>query len=35
MSGRTGITPESFSALLQADIETWWPIIKAANIRPE
>jgi tripartite-type tricarboxylate transporter receptor subunit TctC len=28
-------TPESFSALLQADIEKWWPIIKAANIRPE
>jgi tripartite-type tricarboxylate transporter receptor subunit TctC len=28
-------TPESFSALLQANIEKWWPIIKAANIRPE
>jgi tripartite-type tricarboxylate transporter receptor subunit TctC len=28
-------TPESFSALLQADIEKWWPIIKAANIKPD
>jgi tripartite-type tricarboxylate transporter receptor subunit TctC len=28
-------TPESFNALLQADIEKWWPIIKAANIKPD
>ena len=28
-------TPEAFAALLQADIEHWWPIIKAANIKPE
>jgi tripartite-type tricarboxylate transporter receptor subunit TctC len=28
-------TPESFSALLQADIAKWWPIIKAANIKPD
>jgi tripartite-type tricarboxylate transporter receptor subunit TctC len=28
-------TPESLAALQQADIEKWWPIIKAANIKPE
>jgi tripartite-type tricarboxylate transporter receptor subunit TctC len=28
-------TPESFNALLQADIEKWWPIIKAANIKAD
>jgi tripartite-type tricarboxylate transporter receptor subunit TctC len=28
-------TPESFGALLQADIEKWWPIIKAANIKAD
>jgi hypothetical protein len=28
-------TPESFNALLQADIAKWWPIIKAANIKPD
>ncbi len=28
-------TPEYFSALLQADIEKWWPIIKAAGIKPD
>jgi tripartite-type tricarboxylate transporter receptor subunit TctC len=28
-------TPEALAALQQADIEKWWPIIKAANIKPE
>jgi tripartite-type tricarboxylate transporter receptor subunit TctC len=28
-------TPEALGALNQADIEKWWPIIKAANIKAE
>ena len=28
-------TPEGFAALQKADIEKWWPIIKAAGIRGE
>jgi tripartite-type tricarboxylate transporter receptor subunit TctC len=28
-------TPEGFAALQKADVERWWPIIKAANIKPE
>jgi tripartite-type tricarboxylate transporter receptor subunit TctC len=28
-------TPEGFAALHKADIEKWWPMIKAANIKPE
>ncbi len=28
-------TPEALAAHHKADIETWWPIIKAANIKPE
>jgi tripartite-type tricarboxylate transporter receptor subunit TctC len=28
-------TPEALGALNKADIEKWWPIIKAANIKPE
>jgi tripartite-type tricarboxylate transporter receptor subunit TctC len=27
-------TPDALGAVLKADIETWWPIIKAANIKP-
>jgi hypothetical protein len=28
-------TPEALSALQKAEIEKWWPIIKAAGIRAE
>ena len=28
-------TPEALAALQRAEIEKWWPIIKAANIKPE
>jgi hypothetical protein len=28
-------TPEALGALQRADIEKWWPIIKAANIKAE
>jgi tripartite-type tricarboxylate transporter receptor subunit TctC len=28
-------TPESLGALQQAEIDKWWPIIKAAGIKPE
>jgi tripartite-type tricarboxylate transporter receptor subunit TctC len=28
-------SPEALDALVKADIEKWWPIIKAANIKPE
>jgi tripartite-type tricarboxylate transporter receptor subunit TctC len=28
-------TPEALRAFHEAEIEKWWPIIKAANIRPE
>jgi tripartite-type tricarboxylate transporter receptor subunit TctC len=28
-------TPEAFSALVKADAEKWWPIIKAMTIKPE
>ena len=28
-------TPEALGALVAADIAKWWPIIKAANIKPE
>jgi tripartite-type tricarboxylate transporter receptor subunit TctC len=28
-------TPEDFGAFHKAEIERWWPIIKAANIKPE
>jgi tripartite-type tricarboxylate transporter receptor subunit TctC len=27
--------PEAFAALQKAEIEKWWPIIKAANIKGE
>ena len=28
-------TPEALAALHQSEIERWWPIIKAANIKPD
>ena len=28
-------TPEALGALQKAEIEKWWPIIKAANIRAD
>jgi len=28
-------TPEALGAFHKAEIEKWWPIIKAANIKPE
>ena len=28
-------TPEVLGAYQKAEIEKWWPIIKAANIKPE
>jgi len=28
-------TPEALAALQKADIEKWWPVIKAANIKGE
>jgi tripartite-type tricarboxylate transporter receptor subunit TctC len=32
---REQLTPEALAALQQADIEKWWPIIRAANIKAE
>ena len=28
-------TPEALRALQQAEIEKWWPIIKAAGVKPQ
>ena len=28
-------TPEALGAFHKAEIEKWWPIIKAANIKPD
>jgi hypothetical protein len=28
-------TPQALYAYQKAEIEKWWPMIKAANIRPE
>ena len=28
-------TPESLATLHKAELEKWWPVIKAANIKPE
>jgi tripartite-type tricarboxylate transporter receptor subunit TctC len=32
---RDQLTPQALAALQDADIEKWWPVIKAANIKPE
>jgi hypothetical protein len=28
-------TPEGLASFQKAEIEKWWPIIKAANVKPE
>ena len=28
-------TPEALGALQKAEIEKWWPIVKAANVKAE
>ena len=28
-------TPEGLTTFQKAEIEKWWPIIKAANVKPE
>jgi tripartite-type tricarboxylate transporter receptor subunit TctC len=35
VAGREEQTPEALGAYHRAEIEKWWPIIKAANIKPE
>ena len=35
MPAREQQTPEAFGAFHKAEIDKWWPIIKAAGIKPE
>jgi hypothetical protein len=35
LSTREQQTPEALAAFRKAEIEKWWPIIKAANIKGE
>jgi hypothetical protein len=32
---REQLTPEALGAHHRAEIEKWWPLIKAANIKPQ
>src|SRR5439155_11932972 len=35
VASREQQTPEGLAAFQKAEIEKWWPIIKAANVKPE
>ena len=35
IAAREQQTPEGFAAFHKSEVEKWWPIIKAANIKPE
>ena len=35
MPPRDQLTPEALAAYQKAEIEKWWPIIRAANVKPE
>ncbi len=35
MPSRVQQTPEALAAFQKAEIEKWWPIVKAANIKAE
>jgi tripartite-type tricarboxylate transporter receptor subunit TctC len=35
VAAREQQTPEGLAAFHKAEVEKWWPIIKAANIKPE
>ena len=35
ISSRDQQTPEALGAFHKAEVEKWWPIIKAANIKAE
>ena len=35
LAARAQQTPEALAALQKSEIEKWWPIIKAANIKAE
>jgi hypothetical protein len=35
LPARTQQTPEALATFQNAEIEKWWPIIKAAGIKPE
>ena len=35
LAARAQQPPEGFAAFHKSEVEKWWPIIKAANIKPE
>ena len=35
VASREQQTPEGLAAFQKAEIEKWWPIIRAANVKPE